>query len=90
MRNNQYYDEDEARTLTGALVKMPLMQRMLCTGMLLGGFRRSELLDLERSDINFDDNTILIKKTTKSKNSIKTVQMPKWYMNELQLYLNQC
>ncbi|MEV2561197.1 hypothetical protein ABNC98_01610 [Paenibacillus larvae] len=59
---------------------------------MIGGLRRSESLALEWSDIDYDDNSIFVRKSIaagqkikppKTKQSIRKVRMPKWYFDEL-------
>jgi len=95
----QYYNEEEARRAIDALSKEALMWRLYCLGALIGGFRRGELLALEWTDINFEENTIYIDESIsltvngiaiigkpKTKCSIGEVDMPQWYMDELKLH----
>ncbi|UOF91056.1 site-specific integrase [Fodinisporobacter ferrooxydans] len=68
----------------------------------LGGFRRGELTALEWSDIDFENNTITIRKSLaltkngqavvkdpKTEESFRTVDMPLWYMEELKIYYRE-
>lgn len=95
----KFYDEEEARHVIQALSKEPLMWRLLILGAMIGGFRRGELLALEWTDVNFEDMTICIRKsisltkngkaivkTPKTQNSIRIVDMPVWYMAEMEKY----
>jgi len=91
-----FYDEQETRQVIEALYKEPRMWRLLCLGAMLGGFRRGELLALQWPDVDFEENTITIDesisltihgqaivKKPKTDSSIRTVDMPSWYMREL-------
>jgi integrase len=95
----QYYDETEALLAIEALYKEPTMWRLFCTGAILGGFRRGELIGLEWVDVDYDKNTISVNKSIsltvggqaivkapKSKSSKRTVTMPEWFMQELREY----
>ncbi len=97
-----YYDEDEAREAITALYKEPDVWRLYFLGAMLGGFRRGEILGLELTDVNFENNTLNITKSisdtengeaivgkTKTKKSKAAVVMPDWYMQELKLFLHQ-
>jgi integrase len=59
----QYYDETEALLAIEALYKEPTMWRLFCTGAILGGFRRGELIGLEWVDVDYDKNTISVNKS---------------------------
>ncbi|MEV2286465.1 tyrosine-type recombinase/integrase [Paenibacillus larvae] len=94
-----FYDEDEAREVIAALNKEPRRWRLLILGAMIGGCRRGELIGLEWPDIDFENKIIhvqksisltsesnAIEKKPKSKSSIRTVDMPEWYMQELKIH----
>jgi len=97
----QYYDEEEAREVIAALYQEPVEWRLYFLGLMLGGFRRGELLALEWKDVDFENNLIHVTKSisltkdgqpveTKPKtDSEGTVAMPDWYMRELEAYHRQ-
>lgn len=98
----QYYDEEEAQRVIEALLKEPLMWRLLVLGAMIGGFRRGELLALEWADVNFDEMTITVSKSIsltkdgqpivkkpKTKSSISKIDMPVWYMAEMEQYKHE-
>lgn len=58
-----FYDEDEAKQVIAALNTELRKWRLFILGSMLGGFRRSELIALEWSDIDFEDMTIHIRKS---------------------------
>lgn len=91
-----FYEENEVIQAIDALYKEPRMWRLFCLGAMIGGFRRGELLALQWQDVNFEENTITIDesisltrkgeaviKKPKTESSIRTVDMPTWYMREL-------
>lgn len=95
----KYLDENEAREVIAALYNEPPVWRLYFLGAMLGGFRRGELLALEWSDVNFEDNTIYIGKSIaltvngaplikkpKTDESEGLVDMPEWYMRELHTF----
>lgn len=100
-RKMDYYDADEAREVIKCLFKEPLMWRVFILGSMIGGFRRGELLALEWSDVDFENQTIHIHKSislvkdgqvfekgTKN-NEDRYVDMPGWYMEELKKYYKE-
>ncbi|MEV2909662.1 site-specific integrase [Paenibacillus larvae] len=91
-----FYDENEAREVIEALYLEPRRWRLLILGAMIGGCRRGELVGLEWSDVDFENKTISIRKSIsltleskaietgpKTKSSIRTIDMPEWYMAEL-------
>lgn len=89
-----FYNDQEAELLIQTLYKEPIKWRLYFLGCLIGGFRRGELLALQWSDANFEENTININKniavskivdTTKN-DSEDEIDMPEWYMQELKNY----
>ncbi|MHA0855888.1 site-specific integrase [Paenibacillus sp. CMAA1364] len=100
--NPQYYNEDEAQAVVDALYKESRKWRLFILGSMIGGYRRGELVALEWASVLFDENNIsiennipmtkkgkAIEKDPKSLSSIRTVDMPEWYMEELQLYYKE-
>ncbi len=96
-----FFDSDEAAHLIELLNQEPIMWKMCFLTALIGGLRRGELVALEVSDIDFDENTLSVTKNipltvngealvrpTKSSKP-RTIKMPFWYMEELKEYLNQ-
>lgn len=94
------YDEDEIKAIMEALKKETDMWRLLLLTTFLGGFRRGEVIALEFSDLNFDDNTITIDenipmkinkkhiiKPPKNKSSARKTKMPEWLMQQLEKYV---
>ncbi|MBP2114117.1 site-specific integrase [Paenibacillus sp. FSL R7-0204] len=99
----KFYDEQEAAEVITLLYKAPIMWRLFCICAILGGFRRGELLALEWSEVDFENHTIKISKSIsltiksqaiiklpKTDDSIRTVDMPVWYMEELKIYKERC
>lgn len=99
-RNNpQYYDEEEAQQVVDALYRETRKWRLLILGSMIGGCRRGELIGLEWSFVNFNQDIITIEnnipltkegvaieKEPKSIASYRDIDMPKWYMLELAAY----
>ncbi|MFC5532249.1 tyrosine-type recombinase/integrase [Cohnella yongneupensis] len=98
-KNPQYYNEEEAQTVVDALYNETRKWRLFILGSMIGGFRRGELVGLEWSHVSFEDSSVTIEnnipltqdgqaieKDPKSLSSIRTVDMPAWYMDELQLF----
>ncbi|NBI29459.1 tyrosine-type recombinase/integrase [Chengkuizengella marina] len=97
-----YYDENEAQEVISALYKESSKWRLLVLGSMIGGFRRGELVGLEWSNVDFDENVLRIKNNIaltvkgiavegdpKSLSSIRSVDMPGWYMKELEQYYDE-
>lgn len=97
-----FYDEVEAQEVISALDKEPRTWRLFILGSMIGGFRRGELLALEWTDVDFDNMTLSINKSIsltvdghavekepKSKSSIRIVDMPEWYMDELKIHKHE-
>ncbi|QHZ53953.1 site-specific integrase [Paenibacillus larvae] len=91
-RSRKYYDSEQIKITLQALQKEPLKWRLFFISCMIGGLRRSESLALEWSDIDYDDNSIFVRKSIaagqkikppKTKQSIRKVRMPKWYFDEL-------
>ncbi|WP_312337166.1 site-specific integrase [Anaerospora hongkongensis] len=96
------YENDELDTILDALTSLSDTWRLLILGTYLSGFRRGEMVATELTDLNFNNNTIMIDenipmkikgeaiiKTPKTKSSIRAVSMPDWYMEELALYVQE-
>ncbi|WP_371366220.1 Tyrosine recombinase XerC [Sporomusa rhizae] len=96
------YEEDEIEAILDALNQVSDTWRLLILGTYLGGFRRGEMVAIELSDLNFEDNLLTIDenipmklkgkhliKAPKTKASDRTVPMPDWYMEELALYVHE-
>jgi integrase len=94
-----YYEEEEAQFVILALEKENLMWKLFFLGSMIGGLRRGELIALEWSDIDFENSCISIDKNIplteggiplvkkpKTKNSIRVIDMPEWYMEDLKKY----
>lgn len=91
-----FYDENEAAAVINALYQERDVWRLYFLGAMLGGFRRGELLALEWTDVNFEENTVMVNKSIsltengqavegkpKTEESEGIVTMPEWYMQEL-------
>lgn len=98
-KNPQYYDEEEAQLVVDALYKESRKWRLLILGSMIGGCRRGELNGLEWPFVNFDKGTITIEnnipltkngeaieKGPKSIASYRDVDMPDWYMEEMEIW----
>jgi len=96
-RQNAYGDEEAIRAIL-AMLQLPSVWRLYYFGAMMGGFRRGELLALEWSDVDFENNRIFIGKSiswtqngqpmikgTKEDNE-EWVDMPAWYMRELKAF----
>ncbi|WP_312474146.1 site-specific integrase [Neobacillus sp.] len=95
----EYYEGEEARFVILALEKEEIMWKLFFLGAMLGGLRRGELIALQWSDIDFETLCISIDKNIpltengepiikkpKTKKSIRIVDMPEWYMEDLKRY----
>ncbi|AST93049.1 site-specific integrase [Sutcliffiella cohnii] len=92
------YDEDEVEALFKAAQNQPFHWRIFLTLALAAGLRRSELLGLEWSKIDFNNNSINITqvvvkgrigatiKSPKSRKSKRVVSLPPSVMEELKAY----
>jgi integrase len=101
-KNPQYYNEEEAQAVVDALYKESRKWRLFILGSMIGGFRRGELVGLEWIHVSFADNSMsiennipltkkgmAIEKDPKSLSSIRDVDMPEWYMEELKSFLEE-
>lgn len=97
-KKHNVYGEEEAIRAVLEMLKLPKLWRLYFFGAMMGGFRRGELLALEWSDVDFENNRIFIGKSiswtengqaklkgTKEDNE-EWVDMPIWYMRELKEY----
>ncbi len=93
------YTQDETDQLIKALYDEPRHWRIYFLGLVLGGFRRGELLGVEwpavdfeqgglhiEKQISLDENNQAIEAPLKTETSEGFVTMPRWYMNELAQY----
>jgi len=91
------YGRDEVETLLTALYALPTRWRLYYSGVMIGGFRRGEMLAVEWSGVSREKGAIYIAKQitydeegngvegeVKTEESEGWVAMPKWYMDELQ------
>lgn len=96
------YTAAEAEKALLALYDAPERWRLYFTGVLLGGFRRGEMLGVEWSSADFEACGLWIEKQisldeegNKIETELKTeeseafVPMPRWYMDELGAYRRQ-
>lgn len=95
----KFYTKSEAMQLILALYKEPKRWRLYFIGVMLGGFRRGEMLGVEWGNVDFDNNSIYletqitfdedgkkIEDELKTEHSEGWIAMPKWYMDELRIY----
>jgi len=97
-RKQTVYGDEEAIHAILEILRLPTVWRLYFLGAMMGGFRRGELLALEWSDVDFENNRIMISKsiswTEKGEPVIKGtkqdtaewVDMPMWYMRELRKF----
>lgn len=94
-----FYDETEAKTVIGALYQESRKWRLFILGAMIGGCRRGELIGLEWENVDFENKTISVQKSIsltenskaivkgpKSRSSKRTIDMPEWYMQELETH----
>lgn len=94
-----FYDEAEAKEVIAALYQESRRWRLFILGAMIGGCRRGELIGLEWTDVDFENKTISINKSIslteksmavekgpKSKSSKRTIDMPDWYIDELETH----
>lgn len=95
----QAYSWDEVEKLLTALYALPKRWRLYFAGVMLGGFRRGEMLAVEWGNLDHDKAAIYVEKQItldeggrKMEGEVKTeesegwVPMPRWYMVELKTY----
>ncbi|WP_138496347.1 tyrosine-type recombinase/integrase [Paenibacillus pinistramenti] len=95
----ELHHSQEVETLLAAFYALPTHWRLYFTGVMLGGFRRGELLAVEwpnvdyeqgaiyiENQITFDEDGNKIEAEVKTEESEGWVAMPKWYMEELRRY----
>ena len=93
------YTLTESATLIDALRDEPEHWRLYFLGLLLGGFRRGELLGMQWSDVDFITGGLHVEKQIsmsedgkrveaelKTEESAAFVAMPRWYMSELERF----
>jgi len=91
------YTRDETIALIDALEHEPDVWRMYFLGLVLGGFRRGELLALRwpdvrsdglyiRAQISVDEDGAVVDAELKTESSEAFVTMPRWYMADLRAY----
>lgn len=98
----EVYDEAEMNEIIDALYKQKTVWRVAILGTLLGGFRRGEVVALEISDCDFENDSILVDenipvkidgkhliKSPKTESSVRRIKMPAWYMRELKAYTEE-
>lgn len=100
-RKRKFYDSEEAREIILALLNEPKKWYLFFLGSLLGGFRRGELVALEWPRVDFVHGGFHIESSiplTENGNAVVLgpkadsegfVDMPKWYMDELQEYYEE-
>ncbi|MBP1950244.1 tyrosine-type recombinase/integrase [Virgibacillus litoralis] len=94
-----YYEMDDVIKFILALYKEPVNWRMFFLTSAIAGMRRGEVLALEWTDYDFEENEILLKKSipffengephiknTKTNEIIRRISMPGWYMEEMGQY----
>ncbi|WP_020620184.1 tyrosine-type recombinase/integrase [Paenibacillus daejeonensis] len=95
----EFYDEDEARDVIGALYQEVRKWRLFILGAMIGGNRRGELIALEWPEVDFEkgavaveksisltENSQAIEKGPKNASSKRWIDMPNWYMDELRVH----
>ncbi len=93
------YTAKEVEQVMSALYELPDRWRLYYIGVLLGGFRRGEMLAVQWDNVQFEAGGIYIEKQItfdedgdKAEDEVKTehsegfVPMPIWYMEELKKY----
>lgn len=98
-QRKSFYTRGEVESVLMALYDLPERWRLYFVGVLLGGFRRGEMLAVEWHHVDFALAGLWIEKQItfdeegqKKEGEVKTeesegfIPMPTWYMNELQKY----
>lgn len=98
-KRKKAYTTLEANQVILALCEEPEHWRLYYLGVLMGGFRRGEILGVEwpqvdftagglwiEKQITFDEEGEIVESEVKTEDSEAFVPMPLWYMNELQAY----
>ncbi|MHA6481098.1 tyrosine-type recombinase/integrase [Paenibacillus sp. strain BS8-2] len=99
-QRKSHYTKAEAQAVISALYDLPNRWRLYYLGVLLGGFRRGEMLAVEwHLHVNFDAGGLYIEKQItldengqKNEDEVKTeasegfIPMPQWYMEELKKF----
>ncbi|WDL96896.1 tyrosine-type recombinase/integrase [Alicyclobacillus sp. ALC3] len=93
------YTREEAEQLIIALADEPEHWRLYYLGVVLGGFRRGEMLAVEWPQVDFEHGGIMVEKQLSLNEEGRTVEaelktaesqafvpMPRWYMAELSRY----
>ena len=88
-KEKEVYTIEEAQTFIERLTEAPLKYQAFCILAIYGSFRRSELLGLEWSDIDFDNRIVTVRRTsqytkekgvftdtTKTKKSQRSLKLP--------------
>lgn len=91
-----FFEEEEATKVIDTLIKSDSVWRLYFLGAVIGGFRRGELIALDKDDCDFVNNRLRIDENishtekeqaditdTKNEASEDYVDMPQWYMDEL-------
>ncbi|MGG3282767.1 tyrosine-type recombinase/integrase [Paenibacillus solani] len=97
-----FFEDEEAEHVIGALLKSDTPWRLYFLGAILGGFRRGELIALTEDDIDFTENRIRVDENishteggqavvTDAKNEASDdyVYMPGWYMADLKTHVKK-
>lgn len=95
-----YFEEDEATAVIESLLTTRSKWRLYFLGAIIGGFRRGELLALDEDDCDFENVRLRIDESisgtedgkadiadTKNEASNDYVDMPKWFMDELNVHV---
>jgi integrase len=95
-----YFEEDEAAQVIETLLKTTSNWRLYFLGAIIGAFRRGELIALDEDDCDFENSRLRIDESisgtekgvadisdTKNEALNDYVDMPKWYMDELNIHL---
>jgi integrase len=93
------YTKDEIANVIAELYTAPTVWKLYFLGVLLGGFRRGEMLGVEwpavdmenggiyvEKQISFDEEGRSVEAELKTEESEAFVPMPRWYMDELKAY----